>query len=273
MQALLLNDNCAIVNGRDGYFIVNRNDYYVGKALEIYGEFSAIEAKFLKDLLTPGDLIVEVGSNIGGHTIGLARHVGIRGKVFAFEPQRSCYALLQAQIALNGINNVFSFNEGVGSKAGKLWLPPLDYCKQGNFGGVSLIDEPITGYEAVTISRLDDKFLETKISLLKVDVEGMEREVLEGAEQMLSHIKPLLYVENDRVEKSAALIDFILSRNYRLFWHIPPLFNPSNFFNVSHNIYGNVASFNMLGVHESQNLAVTTSMREIRCGKERHPLA
>lgn len=273
MQALLINEYCALVSARDGYFLVNRNDYYVGKALEIYGEFSAIEGKFIKDLLIPGDVVVEVGANIGAHTIGLARHVGMKGKVFAFEPQRSCYALLQAQIALNSTNNIFCFNEGVSSKTGKLWLPPLDYTKQGNFGGVSLIDKPDEGFEAVAVSTLDERLCETQIALLKIDVEGMEREVLEGAEQILSHSKPLLYVENDRVEKSSALIDFILARNYRLFWHTPPLFNPNNFFNISQNIYGNVASFNMLGVHESQNLAVTATMREIRSGKERHPLA
>jgi hypothetical protein len=84
--------------------------------------------------------------------------------------------------------------------------------------------------------------------LIKIDVEGMEGEVLAGAAATIARHRPVLYVENDRRAKSAALITQILSLGYELFWHLPPLFNPDNFFRHSTNVFGNIVSYNMLGV-------------------------
>jgi hypothetical protein len=63
---------------------------------------------------------------------------------------------------------------------------------------------------------------------VKADVEGMELSVLRGAEQTLRRHRPLLYVENDRQASSPALIEYLQSLEYDLYWHLPPLFNPRN---------------------------------------------
>src|SRR5437660_4684907 len=151
MQALSLNDNIALVAGRDGYFLVNRQDYYIGKAIEVYGEYSGLESAFLQRLIRPGDCVIEVGSNIGAHTVGLAKAVGPNGKVYAFEPQRPCYALLNAQVALNQLTNVFTFRQGVGQTRGQMWIPPTNYNARGNFAGVSLLSEAAPAAGAVDI--------------------------------------------------------------------------------------------------------------------------
>jgi hypothetical protein len=101
------------------------------------------------------------------------------------------------------------------------------------------------------------------IQLLKLDVEGMEREVLVGASHLIKKYRPLLYVENDRIDKSQALVEWIMAAGYRLWWHIPPLFNPSNFFGLSENLYGNLASYNMLCVPTETSLSVTDQLREL----------
>ncbi|HXI99859.1 MAG TPA: hypothetical protein VNH44_01470, partial [Micropepsaceae bacterium] len=74
--------------------------------------------------------------------------------------------------------------------------------------------------------------------------------------------QPLLYVENDRPEKSRDLIQWLLSNGYRLYWHLPRLFNPANYFGESLNVFGNTISVNMLGVPRSSPIAVT-DLREI----------
>ena len=61
-------------------------------------------------MVNPGDTVIEVGANIGGHTVGLAKRVGPQGLVIAFEPQRGCFSLLQSQIALNELGGESDVN-------------------------------------------------------------------------------------------------------------------------------------------------------------------
>jgi hypothetical protein len=79
----------------------------------------------------------------------------------------------------------------------------------------------------------------------------MELQVLRGAAKLIERARPLLYVENDKQEKSADLIRYIDSIGYNLYWHRPPLFNPTNFLGNPRNVFGNILSHNMLCVHKS----------------------
>ena len=86
--------------------------------------------------------------------------------------------------------------------------------------------------------------------------------MIAGAVRTIRQFRPLLYVENDRQEKSAALIRQLLDLDYRLYWHLPPLFNSQNYFGVAENVFGPIISSNMLGIHAliPQNL---TGFRQI----------
>jgi len=66
---------------RDGYYLHNRNDTYIGKAIERYGEFSALEMKALTRMCGSSDVVIEVGANIGAHTVELASHVGAQARL------------------------------------------------------------------------------------------------------------------------------------------------------------------------------------------------
>jgi hypothetical protein len=91
--------------------------------------------------------------------------------------------------------------------------------------------------------------------LIKVDVEGMECEVLEGARNTITRLRPVLYVENDRTEHSRRLITMIQSFGYKLWWHLPRMFNPDNFRGNKENLFGNIVSVNMLcSPQETQTL-------------------
>jgi hypothetical protein len=93
---------------------------------------------------------------------------------------------------------------------------------------------------------------------------------LQGAAGVITASRPLIYAENDRVEKSQALIEWLWSQNYRLFWHLPRLFNPDNFFGRGDNIYGKAGSFNMLGVPRELEVPVQ-GLVEITSATQ-HPL-
>jgi FkbM family methyltransferase len=230
---------------RHGLVLYNANDTYVGRSFELYGEFSEGEVQLFQQILRPGDVVVDAGANIGAHTLVFAKAVGPSGAIFAFEPQRLLFQTLCANMALNSLTNVSCFQAALGSQPGSLRVPPLDYGQQANFGGLSLGEFQIG--EAVPIQTVDSLQL-PQCRLLKIDVEGMEQEVLAGSTQTIRHHQPVLYVENDRQEKAEALIRFIDTLGYKMFWHKPRLFNPDNFLQNPENVFGNVGSINMLCV-------------------------
>ena len=80
----------------------------------------------------------------------------------------------------------------------------------------------------------------------------------------------MLYVENDRVEKSRALIEWLWTQQYRLWWHVTPLYNPQNHLGNSENVYGNLASFNMLALPRESSIVVAGLAQITDAGH--HPL-
>ncbi len=233
---------------RYGKMLFNRNDRYIGKSLNLYGEYSQAEIDLFRQILKPGSLVVEVGANIGTHTLFFARQVGLEGAVVAFEPQPIVFQTLCANLALNCVTNVRCFQQAVGAEPGEIRVPVLDSTREENYGGLSL--EGCRQGEPTPMVTLDSLNL-GRCALLKVDVEGMERQVLAGAANTIAKCRPILYVENDRHEKAAALVNFIDGLDYAMYWHLPPLFNPENFFRNPENVFGNIVSINMVCIHKS----------------------
>jgi FkbM family methyltransferase len=218
-------------------------DEYVGRSLALYGEFSEGEAKVFRMLVSEGDAVVEVGANIGAHTVLLARLAGGDGAVLAFEPQPVLYQTVCANLALNNIVNVRVERCGLGNRTQTLHVPVLDYGSKHNFGGVSL--DLVEEGEAIPVKRMDSYGLR-RCSFIKIDVEGMEQQVLEGGTSTIHGLRPVMYVENDRKEKSRDLIQLLMAMDYALWWHLAMLFSPHNFANNRNNVFGNTVSINML---------------------------
>ncbi|MBX9677301.1 MAG: FkbM family methyltransferase [Gemmataceae bacterium] len=229
------------------------NDMYVGQSLHHYGEFSQGEVNVFDQIVQEGDVVVEAGAHMGAHSLFLAKKVGPRGLLLAFEPQRLQFQLLCANMALNSIIGAICQQAALGAERGSLIVPVADPTRVANFGGLK-----IEGHESgdpVPLLQLDSFPLQ-RCKLLKVDVEGMEKQVLEGAKGIIQRHWPALYVENDRRDKSEALIRFIDALGYDMYWHRPPLFNPENFANNPVNIFADLVSANLLCLpkHAAQNM-------------------
>lgn len=228
---------------RSGPMIYNKFDIYVGGSLKKYGEYSRLEQELFRHFVRSDFIVVEVGANIGAHTIDLSRLVGPDGAVFVYEPQRIVFQTLCANLALNQCVNVFAYQEALGAEDGAIVVPNLDPAVRHNFGGLSLL-----GAEAgdmVPLRTLDAVNLPA-CHFLKADVEGMEAEVLKGATETIQAHRPVMYLENDREQKSRELIELAMSLGYELYWHLPPLFNPDNFAGDKENLFPGVISVNML---------------------------
>lgn len=243
------------MNTADGPMWVFSSDVYVSRSLALYGEYCAAEANVFRQLVKPGQTVVEAGANIGSHSVLLAR-LCAPGPVFAFEPQRRVFQVLCTNLTINGVRNAHAYPEALGAEDGEALIPEMDFTAPGNFGGISLGARPGGVALPVRVRRLDALGLEA-LHFLKIDVEGWEGSVLAGATATIHRHRPLLYVENDRSEKQGALIAQIAALGYRLYWHVAPLYRPDNPNRVAEDVFGNVASLNMLCVPAGSSLQVT----------------
>lgn len=228
---------------RYGRMLYNVNDMYVGRSLDLYGQFSEAEVEVFRQIVRPGDVVLDAGANIGAHTVFFARATEPKGAVFAFEPQRLVFQLLCANVALNDFIHVWCYPCALGEKPGTILVPTLRPDRENNFGGLSL--EGRTRGEPVQVIRADSLPI-ASCRLIKIDVEGMELSALKGCTGLIERFGPALYVENDRAEHSTELIRFIDSLGYDQFWHLPPLYDPNNFLRNPANVFGDIVSRNML---------------------------
>jgi len=242
-------------------------DRYVGRSLDTYGEFSEAELQLLAALVRDGDTVLDVGAHIGAHTVFFAGRVGAGGRVLAFEPQRPLFQLLCANVALNQLRQVDPRHAAISDVDGSVLVPEADLECPANFGGLSLEEPPPTPAawgqgDAVPCLRIDDLGLD-RASLIKIDVEGMEVKVLAGADATIARCRPVLYVENDREQRSDELLRRLMALDYRLFWHLPPLYNPDNFFGEGEDVFPGLVSANVLALPRSAAFTPPGELPEI----------
>jgi FkbM family methyltransferase len=155
----------------------------------------ATYTKFLKN----GDVYVDIGSNIGFNVIIAAKLVGETGKVYAFEPDEKNFELLKYNIELNDLTNVVLIQKAVmeESKTGTLMK------SRTNFGDhrVNVADKDHYVGPKIDCISLDD-FFETlkyddlvKIKLIKIDAQGSDVKVLQGAKKFFAKYRPHIIIE------------------------------------------------------------------------------
>lgn len=141
--------------------------------------FEPFETEIIKREIKPGDVVVDIGANIGYYTLIFARLVGPEGKVYAFEPDPANFELLRANVAANGYENVVLEQKAVSDRLGetKLHLSP------GNMGDHRLYDSK-DGRRAILVEvvKLDDYFKCSKpeIDFIKMDIQGSEPGAFSG---------------------------------------------------------------------------------------------
>jgi FkbM family methyltransferase len=252
-------ETAALKRCRHGLMLYLKRDQYVGRSLDLYGEFSELESELLLRYAPADGVVVDAGANIGAHTLALARAVGPRGVVVAAEPQRVVFQMLCANLALNEIRNVHAIHCALGAAAGRTTIPNLDFTRENNFGGIAAGAER---GEYVRVLSVDGLAL-PRLDLVKIDVEGWEAEVIRGAAAAIARHRPVLYVEADRRDKAPALVEQMLGLGYALYLHLPPLFNPGNFFANPENAFGAVVSANLLAIPRDRPRPAE-GLREIR---------
>lgn len=175
-----------------------------------------------------GIVALDCGANIGVHTVEMAKHMTGWGEVISFEPQQRVYYALAGNVALNNCFNAQVIFAAVGKENGTIDVPVLDHQKFASFGGVTLRDDlsdaGVNGgnyvgqqserKEPVNLVAIDSIGLE-RLDFMKIDVEGMELDVIEGAKETITKHRPIILAEWIRCGKNG-LITKIESFGYRI---------------------------------------------------------
>jgi FkbM family methyltransferase len=231
------------IAARDGKFLYPTNDTYVGKCIAEYGEWEADLVKKCLTFLPQGAVVVEVGSNIGTHTVPIARHIGETGKIYAIEPQRLIFQLLCANLICNEIYNAYPYHAACGDKPGEVLVPDVDIGQEENFGAVRVagnsgIKVPLMTIDSLNLDRCD---------FIKVDAEDFEPQTMLGAYKTIEKYSPVIYLEYNYHTRST--INFYIKQflvGYTAWEHNEAVFKADNFFANQENHYGGIFSLGLI---------------------------
>lgn len=189
----------------DGVQVAVPDDLGVISSYVLFEQRDWFEAElpFLRKLIRTGDFILDVGASFGSYTLSLAKRAGPTGRVWAFEPNPNVSLFLEHSLQANGFANTVLDRRGVSGDTATMFFTQHRYSE---CQGLSTSSEGASGFSVKTASldQLTVEYQWERIDFLKIDVEGYERPVLEGAVEFFRRFSPLVLYE---VQQADGTID------------------------------------------------------------------
>ncbi|WP_162246098.1 FkbM family methyltransferase [Variovorax sp. Root318D1] len=242
----MITNESHIVSTRYGQMHLLGRDSVVSESLALYGEWAQREIDFLAFFIAPGSTVLDIGAFIGTHTLAFSSLAGGYGTVIAFEPRAEAFELLSRNIRDNHRMNVRLRQEGVADAMSTIELHRLQPGALTNFAGLALEDDGGSGSEYEVPLITVDSLLLPAVDLMKIDVEGMERQVLEGAQKTIASLKPAIFAEANSISAGIKILNWCQSNGYECFGHLTDAFNPDNFNGETRSIFDGGKELNLL---------------------------
>lgn len=149
-------------------------------------DYEDYEVEIYKRTVKEKGTVLDIGANIGYHTLIFAKLVGPEGKVYAFEPDPINFHYLKKNILINNHKNIIPIQKAVSSETekGRLYLTSSKTHRK-----IYELEENLPSIEIETIKL--DEYIQEKIDFIKMDIEGSEGMALEGMTSLLKKNKPL----------------------------------------------------------------------------------
>lgn len=219
--------------GKNGKFSGVANDYLF-QAIHTQGAHEPHFDEVVNILVNHSDVILDIGANIGTHSVIFARKVK-SGKIYAIEPQSLIFSILQNNILYNGLANVIPLHYSITARNNHaVSMNNFSFVgEQINNGALGL--KPFKNKNVIgeiSLSRTIDSFNFNSISFLKMDIQGSEVMALAGAKKTIMQSRPIMYIEIEKVHLEALgystieLTQKIRSFRYAIYrLNVPPFFD------------------------------------------------
>lgn len=227
------NHGSMLVNRHD-YRLVGDGGYGVGHQILQSSAFDPEEIDIAIQLLDlrrkhfgDGVVAIDCGANIGAHTIEWASFMQGWGEVLSFEAQERIYYALAGNITLNNCFNARALWAAVGAVDGMIEVPVPDYFKPASFGSLEIRQTATTEFIGQTIDYSPGKTRTTqmmaldslgllRLDFVKIDIEGMEMEALQGIRETADRCKPMFMIEKIKSDERA-IQDWLGMAGYKVF--------------------------------------------------------
>jgi len=211
------------VNTSNGNMYIFSDDPTIGRSLNLYGEYCQPEVDLIIQHTNANSFVLDIGANIGTHCIPVSKHVR---RVVAFEPDEHNFDLLVKNCAETGCKNITTNRMALGHDTYHGGTR-FDYGKTKMSSGTDVI-----------VTALDNIKGFPSVDFIKIDVEGMEPEVLEGASGTISYYQPHLLIEMQEENNYQTVFDFLSKHQYNVYWYPVATYNPRNHKSNTEDIFG-----------------------------------
>lgn len=200
---------------RQRNYVLRFHDANLSSQLWIDPTFREKELEFFRDYLKPGDRVIDVGANIGDTVLTASLQVGPTGEVLAIEAHPRTFGFLRQNIELNNAANVTLINSAVGAEPGRIFFSDDRRDDMNRVQGDRGLEMAIRPLDTIVQGR-------RPVALLKIDVEGYEKFVLEGASEILA-VTECVYFEVSAAHfdrfgyTTRDLLELLLSQDFKIF--------------------------------------------------------
>ena len=181
------------------------DDKYIGQRIAL-GKYEPYLTKLILEKIKPESMMVDVGANVGYYSLLAGKRTK---KVYAIEPEELNFSILKKNAQSSGLKNVELIKAAAGDRQGRVVIKrskvnPGAHKVVGSGGEIKMI-------------RLDD-LIKEKVDVIKIDVEGMEAEVIKGARNLIEKWKPIIFLEYGVNDRDKKMIEFLRQVYGSIFW-------------------------------------------------------
>lgn len=182
------------------------------------------ELRFVRAVLQPGSVAIDIGANYGVYTLSMAHVVGSTGAVYAFEPASRTASFLRESLEANRFTQVVLEQMALSSVPGSLPLTLNDNSELNSLTTAATENAAVEWVDVVTLDGCLERYSWSTVDFLKIDAEGEELKILKGAERFLSTLSPLIEFEiRAGTSFNLEMIEELKRYDFRFFRLVPGL--------------------------------------------------